>query len=493
MLKRLVIVIFIMFGAFLSFSLYRTFAYDTSVVEETPSTTDLEYTFKIGNSSIKQITVDSGETKYYDVVLGNPNPAKISYGVYYEMVSPSTKPDGFSIEYTSKSTGESTGKVGKEGNITLNLVVTNTSSSSVTVKLGTVAGYVNGGDLELSSNQEFIPKKKFPKATELVESLNDNSTGDSGSGVYKVHHDAIPASSSATGEIIEATDDYRYYGASPNNYICLDNSTGTCEDRHLYRIIGSMREDSDGTYKVKVVKATPLTDGTTSEFSYDCKGSGSSVKLLASEISSCIISECDDSTYVWHSSSQDSSLMQLLNGMWMNDKMGSIFNNSSITTNINFSNFGLSVSAKKSINNGSRYYLGGMSSSYNRLSELVYIEERSIRSGNINSNYWEGIVGLIYLSDYGYASGNKCYNDICLDNNSAECVSSNWLHNNNYIWTISISSSNYTVMAISSSGNAYSGCTYETYKVYPSFYLTSNTLISGGDGSLNNPYTITLE
>ena len=146
-MKRLVIVIFIVFGAFLTFSLYRTFAYDTSVVEETPSTTDLEYTFKIGNSSIKQITVDSGETKYYDVVLGNPNPAKISYGVYYEMVSPSSKPDGFSIEYTSKSTGESTGKIDKEGNITLNLVVTNTSSSTVTIKLGTVAGYVNGGEL----------------------------------------------------------------------------------------------------------------------------------------------------------------------------------------------------------------------------------------------------------------------------------------------------------------------------------------------------------
>ena len=54
MLKRLVIVIFIMFGAFLSFSLYRTFAYDTSVVEETPSTTDLEYTFKIGNSVLNR-------------------------------------------------------------------------------------------------------------------------------------------------------------------------------------------------------------------------------------------------------------------------------------------------------------------------------------------------------------------------------------------------------------------------------------------------------
>ena len=219
MLKRLVIVIFIMFGAFLSFSLYRTFAYDTSVVEEVPSTTDLEYTFKIGNSSIKQITVDSGETRYYDIVLGNPNNAKISYSVYYEMVSPSTKPDDYKIEYTSKSTGNSTGIVGNNGNITLNIVVTNTSSNAVTVKLGTVAGYVKGGELTLNSGQEVIPKQS---AANYIMSLDDRSTGDSGSGVYKITHSAIPAESSATGSEIPAVNDYRYYGASPNNYVCLD-------------------------------------------------------------------------------------------------------------------------------------------------------------------------------------------------------------------------------------------------------------------------------
>ena len=235
-MKKLIVILFIIFGAFLTFSLYRTFAYDTSVVEEVPSTTDLEYTFKIGNSSIKQITVDSGETRYYDIVLGNPNNAKISYSVYYEMVSPSTKPDGYKIEYTSKSTGNSTGIVNNNGNITLNIVVTNTSSSSVTVKVGTVAGYVKGGELTLNSGQEVIPKRLT--AAEYVMTLNDNTSGDEGSGVYKIEHSAIPASNSATGSEIPAVTDYRYYGPNPNNYICLDMEGGsTCPDKHLYRII----------------------------------------------------------------------------------------------------------------------------------------------------------------------------------------------------------------------------------------------------------------
>ena len=140
MYKKLIIIMLIVLGAFTTFFLYRTYAYDTSVVEDTPTTTDKAYTFKIGNSSIKQIKLETGETKYFDIVLSNPNNAKISYSIYYEMVSPSTKPDDYKIEYTSKSTGNSTGIVNNNGNITLNIVVTNTSSNVVTVKVGTVAG-----------------------------------------------------------------------------------------------------------------------------------------------------------------------------------------------------------------------------------------------------------------------------------------------------------------------------------------------------------------
>ena len=302
-MKRLIVIIFIIFGAFLAFSLYKTYAYDTSVVEETPSTTDLEYTFKIGNSSIKQITIDSGETKYYDVVLGNPNPAKISYSIYYEMVSPSTKPDGFSIGYTSQSTGESTGKVDKEGNITLNIEVTNTSSSTVTVKIGSVAGYVNGGELVLESGQTLIPKGPVNAVT-LVEGLDTGSTGDEGSGVYKIEHSAISADSSATGSEIPAVTDYRYYGASPNNYICLDMESGsTCPDKHLYRIIGSIYEEKENTNRIKVIKATPLTDGTTKGFSWDYTSSGSYSNIWATVTSG---------NYS-NSLSSGSQLMKLLN------------------------------------------------------------------------------------------------------------------------------------------------------------------------------------
>ena len=480
-MKKLIVIVFIIFGAFLTLCLYKTFAYDTSVVEEVPSTTDLEYTFKIGNSSIKQITVDSGETRYYDIVLGNPNNAKISYSVYYEMVSPSTKPDGYKIEYTSKSTGNSTGIVNNNGNITLNIVVTNTSSSSVTVKVGTVAGYVKGGELTLNSGQEVIPKRLT--AAEYVMTLNDNTSGDEGSGVYKIEHSAIPASNSATGSEIPAVTDYRYYGPNPNNYICLDmEGQSTCPDKHLYRIIGSIYEEKEDTNRLKLIKATPLTDGTTSAFSWDNPSSGSYNNIWATITSG---------NYS-NSLTSGSTLMQLLNsGAWWNGTSGSYYNQSNTATTVNFTNYKLSDKAKSYITT-SRYYLGGFNNTPPLTNEMYGYERGTLRYDTNRPLYWEGMVGLMYPSDYGYAAGNSCVNGTKLyDYNGYG--NKDWLYISDIYQSLMSPYSGHfcSLFSVGYAGRVViDNDVFEDLAVSPVFYLTSTTSIIDGDGSLNNPYLL---
>ena len=485
-MKKLIVIVFIIFGAFLTLCLYRTYAYDTSVVEEVPSTTNLEYTFKIGNSSIKQITVDSGETRYYDIVLGNPNNAKISYSIYYEMVSPTTKPDGFSIGYTSKSTGDSTGIVSNNGNITLNLVVTNTSSSSVTVKLGTVAGYVKGGELLLGSGQVIIPKGPVNAVT-LINSLDDGTTGDSGSGVYKVTHSAITASSSATGSEIPAVTDYRYYGSNPNNYICLDmEGQSTCPDKHLYRIIGSIYEEKENTNRIKLIKATPLTDGTTKGFSRDYKvnnGSGSSDNIWATITSG---------NYS-NSLTSGSQLMKLLNsGDWWNGTSGSYYNDGSTVITVNFTNYKLSDKAKSYIST-SRYYLGGYNTSSGVMTNQFYAYERGTTRYDTNRPlYWDGYVGLMYPSDYGYAAGNNCVIGTGPYNYDGGCMNKDWLYiSNTAQWLISSRSSyDYSVFYVDIDGHVSHSYSKVAFAVHPVFYLSSSASISEGEGTLNAPYIL---
>ena len=134
-----------------------------------------------------------------------------------------------------KSGNFSTSKAGD----TISLLTLSTSDGSLTTSLTSYTLYIyidgaSGDNPSSMMNQSFdmsfiveganSSRGDLP-ASEVIASLDDGTTGDSGSGVYKVTHSAI--ASSASGKDIDPVTDYRYYGANPNNYICLDKGTNS--------------------------------------------------------------------------------------------------------------------------------------------------------------------------------------------------------------------------------------------------------------------------
>ena len=327
-------------------------------------------------------------------------------------------------------------------------------------------------------------------AVAFVAGLDKGTTGDSGSGVYKVTHSAIPAESSATGSEIPAVTDYRYYGPNPNNYICLDmEGQSTCPDKHLYRIIGSIYEESEGKNLVKVIKATPLTDGTTSAFSWDYKvtnGSGSYDNIWAT-ITSGNYSD---------SLTSGSQLMKLLNdGAWVSGTSGSYYNGSTTATTVNFTNYKLSDVAKRHITLGI-YYLGGYNNDSPLTNEMYGYERGTLRYNTDRPLYWEGMVGLMYPSDYGYAAGNNCVSGTKLDDYDRGCMNKDWLYISNTEQWLMSPDSDYSgfVFYVVSSGfvNHYNDSSF-SFAVRPVFYLDSSASISDGDGTLDAPYILLYE
>ena len=337
-----------------------------------------------------------------------------------------------------------------------------------------------------ASGQNALYKKPSVNAVTLVEGLDKGTTGDSGSGVYKVQHDATPSSNSATGSEIPAVTDYRYYGPSPNNYICLDMEGGsTCPDKHLYRIIGSIYEEKENTNRIKVIKATPLTDGTTSKFSWDYKvnnGSGSNDNIWATITSG---------NYS-NSLTSGSSLMTLLNsGAWWNGTSGSYYNGSATATKVNFTNYKLSDKAKSYITT-SRYYLGGCNNDPPITNEMYGYERGTSRYNTDRPLYWDGMVGLMYPSDYGYAAGNTCVTGTKLIYYDRECMNKDWLYySSNSQWLMSPDSvDSYRELVVRYFGQVDRPSSDDTIAVSPVFYLNSSASISEGEGSSTNPYIL---
>ena len=338
-----------------------------------------------------------------------------------------------------------------------------------------------------------INLKSGTNAVELITKLNDNTSGDSGSGVYKVEHSSIAAGSSATGSTIPAVTDYRYYGVNPNNYICLDmEGASTCPDKHLYRIIGSIYEEKENTNRIKVIKATPLTDGTTKGFSWDYKVNNSrgSYDNIWATITSGNYS---------NSLTSGSQLMKLLNsGAWWNGTSGIYYNDSTTATNVNFTNYKLSDKAKSYITT-SRYYLGGNNTADVATTAMYRYERGTARYDTSRPLYWDGYVGLMYLSDFGYAAGNMCAK-VNLYSYNVKCSNKDWLwmttnsdYTNGYERLMSPSSNNSRYVSFVSSSGSVDISIYSGYvlSVRPVFYLSSSASITNGDGSLNNPYLIT--
>ena len=321
-------------------------------------------------------------------------------------------------------------------------------------------------------------------AVTLVEGLDKGTTGDDGSGVYKVQHDAIASSNSATGSEIPAVTDYRYYGKSPNNYICLDMEGGSyCPDKHLYRIIGSIYEELEGANRLKVIKATPLTDDITRKFSWDYTSSAMYSNIWATVTSG---------NYS-NSLTSGSQLMKLLNsGLWWNGTSGSYYNKDIVPTNVNFTNYKLSDKAKSYITT-SRYYLGGYNNYKGVMTNQFYTYERgTTRSDTNRPLYWDGMVGLMYPSDYGYAAGNTCVTGTDPCNYDGGCNNKDWL----YIsytdqWLMSpYSGYDETVFSVRTAGFVVYDTSNYAYAVSPVFYLTSSASISEGEGTFSKPYIL---
>ena len=108
----------------------------------------------------------------------------------------------------------------------------------------------------------------------------------------------------------------------------------------------------------------------------------------------------------------------------------------------------------------------------------------------------------MYPSDYGYATsgGTTTNRDACLakelyswsSSGYSDCKNNDWLFNSTIQWTLTpFSSPSGDVFIVGNTGYvSYYSNASNSYGVRPSVYLTSNVGISGGDGTMNNPYIL---
>ena len=271
----------------------------------------------------------------------------------------------------------------------------------------------------------------------------------------------------------------RYIGANPNNYVRFNNE--------LWRIIGVFNNIDNGSgtkeTRIKLIRDEPI-----GKYSWDNKPSGTG--------SSTSANGSNDWT--------DSTLKEVLNnGPYWNRASGNCPSGTNgATTSCDFSTNGLTEEAKTMISDAI-WNLGGSSTINTVTASMFYERERGtdvFSSGRPTE--WTGKIGLMYPSDYGYATsgGSTTNRETCLNtvlynwNNSSvsDCKDNDWLYDSsNNQWTLTPNASDSrAAFSVRSDGFLNSYYTYNTIGVFPALYLNSNVKISGGSGTGSNPFVL---
>lgn len=279
------------------------------------------------------------------------------------------------------------------------------------------------------------------------------------------------------GTALDEDGNIRYYGASPNNYVYFNCSTYPTTNCELWRIIGTFGD------KIKIVRNESI-----GKYSWDNKD-----KTTGAE------------TNYGKNGWTDARLMKLLNpgyesetggSLYYNAKSGTCYvNQNNATTACNFTSTGIKNDTTKNIIAEVTYNTAGYNDATLYPNE-IYTHERGSTVYSGRQTTWTGKIGLMYPSDYGYASDlTKCREKIN-NYNASTCSQNNWIYNMGSLWLLTHDSARSDRnWSINSSGNASvngngNGGTSNGLLVFPSLFLSSDVKIISGNGSINNPYQL---
>ena len=286
----------------------------------------------------------------------------------------------------------------------------------------------------------------------------------------------------------EAQTEYRYSGSNDvvKNYVIFNNET--------WRIIGVFPTD-DGTGKIEN-RIKIIREESIGNYSWDTSDSAIN--------SGYGINQWGES-----GSYEGADLMRLLNpgyegesisnSLYWNRGSGTCYNdNKNGTTTCDFSSTGLTENAKEMIEDAVWYT---SASSLATTASESYAEERASTTTQFTdegitvtrTTNWTGKVGLMYPSDYGYASSGCRNGEQTLSNYSNEtCKSTNWLYNSDYQWLLApYSEFRNLVRYVYRGGDVDSYYTaVNPFGARPVTYLSSSVKITGGNGTSSSPFEL---
>ncbi len=300
---------------------------------------------------------------------------------------------------------------------------------------------------------------------------------------YKYTSDSSDCSNNIGGHLRNCT---QYSGekvssANINNFICFGTTDKVActknQDKYMYRVLGVF-SDANGENHVKLIKYKQLVSTTWNSSNADVNWGDST--LYASLNGSGFLT---NTTYDYLQNTEWSNRIE--NWTW------SAVNTKTYEDKTNNPDYYRSSPTGIFLNDMHKTSTGTLCTNYNS------------GATNCNGRVWtnpKAKIGLMYASDYALSLGSSALALTTGTGANDALLKAGWMHQSNndttksqYEWTLSRYGayvSNFSAWTVNSAGFVDYGYVNSSRGVRPVFYLTSNQVLSSGDGSLENPFII---
>ena len=318
----------------------------------------------------------------------------------------------------------------------------------------------------------------------------------------------------------DADNNVRYIGADPSNYVyfnCNDYNNPTADTCELWRIIGVFNNvtKSDGSKEnlIKIIRNDSL-----GKFSWDYKktGVGTSTSDYGSNdwTDSQLMMMLNPIDYLKSGYTNANDIISY-NNQEIYSKMGSYYNGtkgcapasiasgSTFTCNeTDFTQTGLKNDTTRNAIESVVWNLGGTDAPNTLTASMFYTIERGTTLYTGRPTTWTGKIGLMYPSDYGYATSGGTTKDraACLakklydwySDDFSDCKDNDYL-SDSWQWTMTLALVDVDLVHyVHPDGNVYDNNAYRTDAVRPALFLKSSIFVDKGAGTSTDPYQLKL-
>ena len=277
---------------------------------------------------------------------------------------------------------------------------------------------------------------------------------------------------------------YRYAGANPNNFVCFGSDASPCPIDNLYRIIGVFGENyhgANGKQLVKLIKYDYMTTdelGTDGDYSQTYKewGMDSTYKGTYGDGERIGV-------YYWNYKATGSAT---------NTWSTSLLNKTNLNTNF-INNIGTTWANKIAT---VTWKVGGntWANIGTKTSSVAYTNEITnpvTTNTTDNATTYSAKIGLMYVSDYGFAASPDAWTLIMSSYNNTTATNNNWMYMGLYEWTISRRADNSDrAFIVYNDGFVNNNRVNNFNGVRASFNLESSVSYVSGSGSMSDPIVI---